>query len=68
MMNSFAERSHESACPRVSSNPSGNEHAGAIRCLIILALAGALLGGVRLRCRGRCGQLHSQQEVYRGEG
>ncbi|MDB6103077.1 MAG: hypothetical protein JWO52_3076, partial [Gammaproteobacteria bacterium] len=27
MMNLFAERSHESACPRASSNPSRNEHA-----------------------------------------
>jgi iron complex outermembrane receptor protein len=47
MMNSFADRSHESVSSQANANPSRNERAGAITGPIALALGGLLLCGVR---------------------
>jgi iron complex outermembrane receptor protein len=47
MMNSFADRSHESVSSRENPNPSRSEHASAIRGLSALALGGLLLCGAR---------------------
>src|ERR1700726_3571155 len=47
MMNSHAERSHQSISSQANDPPPRNEHAGPTRGLIPLVLGGLLLSGAR---------------------